>query len=651
MRLVYIGPGASKDAQRPQVRKNKVRVQRRVPVDSERYSELSRQSLRELRQEGFQRSQRGSVYGRDRTPFEDEVDEGDSGGSKKKDGSDSDDGSEKSGSGFVKKALGAGAAALAIGTAGKALTKAITGRGKSDDGSEKSKTSKRSRRSRRSDDLSEGGRRRFGLGGRRRGGASMAAAGPQGVEVDGVEYGDYDRGRGGFRERLFGRGARDELGPRRPGMNPSGPFDPDMNDREYNEYVKQDAKRPFGFYAVPESHAFVVEKEGRYLRILPPGKHRLAFGEDVAHVHSLAVKSLRFDQPFMTYDREEVGIVVHMMVRVDNPVQASYAADDPLKNIMLITVDALRSQVARMPVERCFDEAEAIGYQTRMIVNQQARAWGWVCLRVMLDVNPSMDIRRQMEVRAQQVREGIIKLESRRREANAARITQDIEIEQFQRSRYVEQLDRIHRSQAEAEAAVARASADARVIQQYVDILDSPNGEQAIEYALSAKVMNEGRGPIHAADLARAHEMSMRGGPLPGMHPDIPLGSRRSGMPPPPPPGMGPHPAMSMHRGVPPGMSMRDGVPPDMSMRGGIPPELSMRGGVPPDMSMQGGVPPDMSMRGGVPPELSMRGGIPPELSLRGGVPPESHMPMHPGGPSMGMGGFGDRHSVRGSVR
>lgn len=113
---------------------------------------------------------------------------------------------------------------------------------------------------------------------------------------------------------------------------------------------------------VPQQHAWVVERLGRYHATLTPGLNFLVpFVDRLAYRHSL--KEIPLDVPSqvcITKDNTQLTVDGILYFQVTDPMRASYGASNYVVAITQLAQTTLRSVIGRMELDRTFEERAVI---------------------------------------------------------------------------------------------------------------------------------------------------------------------------------------------------------------------------------------------------------------------------------------------------
>ncbi|HOW48885.1 MAG TPA: paraslipin, partial [Rubrivivax sp.] len=148
---------------------------------------------------------------------------------------------------------------------------------------------------------------------------------------------------------------------------------------------------------VPQQHAWVVERLGRFDRTLTPGlKFLIPFIERVAYKHSL--KEVPLDVPSqvcITRDNTQLQVDGILYFQVTDPMRASYGSSNYVVAITQLAQTTLRSVIGKMELDKTFEEREAINAAVVAALDDAALTWGVKVLRYEIkDLTPPAEILR-----------------------------------------------------------------------------------------------------------------------------------------------------------------------------------------------------------------------------------------------------------------
>jgi regulator of protease activity HflC (stomatin/prohibitin superfamily) len=243
---------------------------------------------------------------------------------------------------------------------------------------------------------------------------------------------------------------------------------------------------------VPQQHAWVVERLGKYDRTLTPGlKFVVPFVERVAYKHSL--KEVPLDVPSqvcITRDNTQLQVDGIIYFQVTDPMRASYGSSNYLFAITQLAQTLLRSVIGKMELDKTFEERDSINASVVNALDEAAANWGVKVLRYEIkDLTPPAEILRSMQAQITAEREKralIAASEGRKQEQiNIATGEREASIARSEGERQAE----INNAQGEAAAITAVADATADAIRKIAAAIEQPGGEQAVQLKVAEKAV------------------------------------------------------------------------------------------------------------------------------------------------------------------
>ena len=246
------------------------------------------------------------------------------------------------------------------------------------------------------------------------------------------------------------------------------------------------------FKIVPQQHAWIVERLGRYDRTLAPGlEFVFPFFERVAYKHSL--KEVPLDVPSqvcITRDNTQLQVDGIIYFQVTDPMRASYGSSNYIAAITQLAQTLLRSVIGKMELDRTFEERDAINAHVVSALDEAASNWGVKVLRYEIkDLTPPAAILHAMQAQITAEREKralIAASEGRKQEQiNIATGEREAFIARSEGQRQAE----INNAQGEAAAIVAVAEATAAAIRQIASAIQQPGGDQAVQLKVAQQAV------------------------------------------------------------------------------------------------------------------------------------------------------------------
>ena len=246
------------------------------------------------------------------------------------------------------------------------------------------------------------------------------------------------------------------------------------------------------FKIVPQQHAWVVERLGKYDRTLTPGlSFVMPFLERVAYKHSL--KEVPLDVPSqvcITRDNTQLQVDGIIYFQVTDPMRASYGSSNYVMAITQLAQTLLRSVIGKMELDKTFEERDQINAAVVSALDEAASNWGVKVLRYEIkDLTPPAEILRSMQAQITAEREKralIAASEGRKQEQiNIATGEREAFIARSEGQRQAE----INKAQGEAAAIVAVADATAEALRKVGQAIREPGGEQAVQLKVAQQAV------------------------------------------------------------------------------------------------------------------------------------------------------------------
>ncbi|ALM83133.1 SPFH domain-containing protein [Bordetella sp. N] len=241
---------------------------------------------------------------------------------------------------------------------------------------------------------------------------------------------------------------------------------------------------------VPQQHAWVVERLGKFDRVLSPGAgFVIPFVERVAYKHSL--KEIPLDVPSqvcITRDNTQLQVDGVLYFQVTDPMRASYGASNYISAITQLSQTTLRSVIGKLELDRTFEEREFINTTIVASLDEAALNWGVKVLRYEIkDLTPPNEILRAMQAQITAEREKralIAASEGRRQEQiNIATGEREAAIARSEGEKQAQ----INQAQGEAAAVLAIAEATSKAITQVAEAVRQPGGMEAVNLKVAER--------------------------------------------------------------------------------------------------------------------------------------------------------------------
>jgi len=234
---------------------------------------------------------------------------------------------------------------------------------------------------------------------------------------------------------------------------------------------------------VPQQHAWVLERLGRFHGVLPPGLTIvLPFVDRIAYKHILKEVPLEVpSQICITRDNTQLQVDGVLYFQVTDPMKASYGTSNYLMAITQLAQTTLRSVIGKLELDKTFEERDVINHSIVTALDDAAQNWGVKVLRYEIkDLTPPKEILHAMQsqITAEREKRALIAAsEGRRQEQiNLATGGREAAIQKSEGERQAA----INRAQGEASAILAVAEANALAIQKIAEAIQSTGGMEAV---------------------------------------------------------------------------------------------------------------------------------------------------------------------------
>ncbi|WP_035056814.1 SPFH domain-containing protein [Andreprevotia chitinilytica] len=207
---------------------------------------------------------------------------------------------------------------------------------------------------------------------------------------------------------------------------------------------------------VPQQHAWVRERLGRFHDVLEPGlRVVIPFVDRIAYKHNL--KEIPLDVPpqiCITRDNTQLQVDGILYFQVTDPRLASYGSSDYILAITQLAQTTLRSVIGKLELDKTFEERSDINRAVVLSLDEAAANWGVKVLRYEIkDLTPPKEILHAMQQQITSERE------------KRARIAQSEGVRQEQINLANGQREAaIQKSEGDKQAVINKATGDAEAI-------------------------------------------------------------------------------------------------------------------------------------------------------------------------------------------
>ena len=244
---------------------------------------------------------------------------------------------------------------------------------------------------------------------------------------------------------------------------------------------------------VPQQHAWVVERLGKYNGTLTPGLNFLVpFVDKVAYKHLL--KEVPLDIPSqvcITRDNTQLQVDGILYFQVTDAMRASYGSSNYIIAISQLAQTSLRSVIGKLELDKTFEERDIINAQVVQAIDEAALNWGVKVLRYEIkDLTPPKEILHamQQQITAEREKRALIAASEGRRQ-------EQINIATGEREAFIarsegEKQAVINKAQGDAQAIIAVAEATAGAIERIAAAIRQPGGAEAVQLKVAEKAVD-----------------------------------------------------------------------------------------------------------------------------------------------------------------
>jgi len=244
---------------------------------------------------------------------------------------------------------------------------------------------------------------------------------------------------------------------------------------------------------VPQQHAWVVERLGKFHATLTPGlQFVIPFIDRIAYKHIL--KEIPLDVPpqvCITRDNTQLKVDGILYFQVTDPMRASYGSSNYLAAITQLAQTTLRSVIGKMELDKTFEEREHINTAIVNAIDESASNWGVKVLRYEIkDLTPPEAILHSMQaqITAEREKRALIAASEGRKQEQINIATGEREAA-IARSEGEKQAS-INRAEGQAKAIVALAEANAQALRQIAAAIREPSGQDAVNLKVAEQYVS-----------------------------------------------------------------------------------------------------------------------------------------------------------------
>uniref|UniRef100_A0A4W5MIV6 Stomatin-like protein 2, mitochondrial n=1 Tax=Hucho hucho TaxID=62062 RepID=A0A4W5MIV6_9TELE len=227
---------------------------------------------------------------------------------------------------------------------------------------------------------------------------------------------------------------------------------------------------------VPQQESWVVERMGRFHRILEPGLNFLIpILDKIRYVQSL--KEIVIDVPeqsAVSLDNVTLQIDGVLYLRILDPFKASYGVEDPEYAVTQLAQTTMRSELGKLTLDKVFRERETLNTNIVHSINQASDDWGIRCLRYEIkDIHVPPRVKESMQMQVRRTISFVCHKEQAQILASEG-----------------QKAEQINKAAGEANAVLAKAEAKAKAIRLLSDALAEQNGNAAASLSVAEQYVS-----------------------------------------------------------------------------------------------------------------------------------------------------------------
>lgn len=244
---------------------------------------------------------------------------------------------------------------------------------------------------------------------------------------------------------------------------------------------------------VPQNHAYVIERFGKYNTTLEAGiNFIIPFIDTIAHDRSLKEQAVDVpSQGAITKDNISLTVDGVLYFRVVDPYKASYGVEDYAFAVVQLAQTTMRSEIGKMELDRSFEERDTLNVNIVRAINEAADPWGVVVLRYEIkDIVPPQSVMSAMESQMRAERERRAKILESEGDRQAAINRAEGEKQAQVLEAEADKTEQILRAEGEALAILKVAEAKAEALRQIGEAAITAQGQAAVQLDLATRAIS-----------------------------------------------------------------------------------------------------------------------------------------------------------------
>lgn len=266
-----------------------------------------------------------------------------------------------------------------------------------------------------------------------------------------------------------------------------------------------------GLRIVPQQHAWVIERLGRYSRTLQPGLNLLIpFVDSVAYKFDLRETPIPVErQVCITKDNTQISIDGVLYMQITDARAAAYGTTGPMQAVEQLAQTVMRSDVGKKQLDEVLSSRSELNASIVSELDRAATNWGVKVLRYEIrDITPPAQVIKAMELQitAEREKRAVI-ARSEGQQQEAINVSEGERQERINLAEGAKQA-KVLEAQGEAEAILTVAAATARALTRVGEALQQGGAEEAMRMQVAqdfierwGAIAREGNVMIVPADM------------------------------------------------------------------------------------------------------------------------------------------------------
>ncbi len=245
---------------------------------------------------------------------------------------------------------------------------------------------------------------------------------------------------------------------------------------------------------VPQRQAYIIQRLGKFSRILDAGFHILIpFIDKVAYQHSLKEVALDvMPQTCITRDNVSVEVDGILYIQVFDPKKASYGIQDYQFAVSQLAQTTMRSIIGKLELDKTFEERDTINGSIVQAVDEASDPWGVKVTRYEVkNILPPQSIKDAMEKQMRAEREKRAQIAESEGDRQAQINRAEGQKQELIRESEGQKQKQINEAEGKASEIRAIADATAAGIKEIASAINEKGGLEAVNLRVAESYIKE----------------------------------------------------------------------------------------------------------------------------------------------------------------